>query len=76
MEGFDKCYAIADEDMERDTEDKTSAVHFMRFEFTPEMVEAAKGGVDINMGADHENLTVAQSPIPRNVRDSLVADFD
>lgn len=76
VEGFDKCYAIADEDMERDTEDKTSAVHFMRFEFTPEMIEAAKGGSDINMGVDHENLTVAQTPIPRNVRDSLVADFD
>lgn len=76
VEGFDKCYAIADEDMERDTEEKTSAVHFMRFEFSPEMVEAAKGGADINMGADHENLTVSQSPIPRNVRNSLVADFD
>ncbi|MEJ2143157.1 MAG: DUF3501 family protein [Gammaproteobacteria bacterium] len=76
VEGFDKCYAIADEDMERDTEDKTSAVHFMRFEFTPAMIEAAKGGVDINMGTDHENLTIAQTPIPRNVRDSLVADFD
>lgn len=76
MEGFDKCYAIADEDMERDTEDKTSAVHFMRFEFTPEMIEAAKGGVDINMGIDHKNLMVAQAPIPSNVRDSLTADFD
>ena len=76
VDGFDKCYAIADEDMERDTEDKTSAVHFMRFELTAEMIEAAKGGADINMGADHENLAVSQAPIPRNVRDSLVADFD
>ena len=73
---FDKCYAIADEDMDRTTEDKTSAVHFMRFEFTPEMIEAAKGGIDINMGIDHDNLSITQSPIPRNVRDSLVADFD
>lgn len=76
VEGFEKSYAIADEDMERDTEDKTSAVHFMRFEFTPEMIKAAKAGVDINMGVDHENLTIAQAPIPRNVRDSLVEDFD
>ncbi len=76
VDGFDKCYAIADEDMERDTEDKTSAVHFMRFELTSEMVDAAKGGVDINMGADHDNLMITQAPIPRNVRDSLVADFD
>ena len=76
VDGFDKSYAIADEDMDRTTEDKTSAVHFMRFEFRPEMIEAAKGGVDINMGIDHDNLTIEQSPIPRNVRDSLVADFD
>lgn len=76
VDGFDKCYAIADEDMDRTTEEKTSAVHFMRFEFTAEMTEAAKGGMDINMGIDHKNLTVSQAPIPRNVRDSLVADFD
>jgi hypothetical protein len=76
VEGFDKCYAIADEDMERDTEEKTSAVHFMRFELSPEMIKAAKAGVDINMGADHPNLSVSQVPIPRNVRDSLVEDFD
>lgn len=76
VEGFDKSFAIADEDMERDTEEKTSAVHFMRFEFTPEMVAAAKSGMDINMGIDHANLTISQSPIPRNVRDALVKDFD
>ena len=76
VDGFDKSYAIADEDMDRTTEEKTSAVHFMRFEFSPEMIEAAKAGVDINMGVDHDNLNISQSPIPRNVRDSLVADFD
>jgi len=76
VEGFDKSYAIADEDMDRNTEEKTSAVHFMRFELTAEMIEAAKAGVDINMGIDHENLTISQTPIPRNVRDSLVTDFD
>lgn len=76
IDGFDKSYAIADEDMERETEDKTSSVHFMRFEFTPEMIAAAKDGADINMGIAHENLTISQSPIPRNVRSSLIRDFD
>jgi len=76
VEGFDKCYAIADEDMDRTTEEKTSAVHFMRFELTAEMIEATKVGMDINMGIDHENLTISQNPIARNARDSLVADFD
>ena len=76
VDGFEPVFAIADEDLERENAEKTSSVHFMRFELTSEMIEAAKGGVEINMGADHDNLTVTQAPIPRNVRDSLVADFD
>ena len=76
VEGFDKSYAIADEDMDRETEEKTSSVHFMRFEFTAEMVAAAKDGAEINMGIDHENLSVSQSPIPNNIRSSLIKDFD
>ena len=75
VKGFDKVYAIADEDLERDTEEKTSSVHFLRFELSPEMVKAAKGGADIAMGIDHDNLTVAVDPVAPATRDSLVADL-
>ena len=49
---FEKVYAIADEDLPRETEEKTSAIHFLRFELTPEMVEAAKNGQAIAAGID------------------------
>ncbi len=73
--GHDKVYAIADEDMERETEDKTSAVHFLRFELTPEMVRDVKAGADIAMGIDHPDYTAVVDPVPRAVRDSLAADL-
>lgn len=75
INNMDKVYAIADEDMERDTEEKTSAVHFMRFEFSDEMTRAAKAGQPINMGIDHENMQCAITPISEPGRKSLVADF-
>jgi len=75
VKGFDKVFAIADEDLERDTEEKTSSVHFLRFELMPDMVEAAKGGADIAMGIEHENLSVEVDPVTAATRDSLVADF-
>jgi hypothetical protein len=74
VDGHDKVYAIADEDMDRDTEEKTSSVHFMRFELTPEMVQALKGGAALAMGIDHENLEVNVS-VPDAVRGSLVNDL-
>ncbi|OGI58769.1 MAG: hypothetical protein A2V58_08325, partial [Candidatus Muproteobacteria bacterium RBG_19FT_COMBO_61_10] len=55
--GFDPVWAIADEDMERDNEEKTSAVHFLRFELTPDMIKAAKNGAAIGMGIDHPAYT-------------------
>ena len=75
MDGFDKVFAIADEDMERDTEEKTSAVHFLRFEFDAEMVAAAKQSASIAMGIDHPAYTQSLSPISNESRSSLVADF-
>ncbi|MGD9385308.1 MAG: DUF3501 family protein, partial [Thioalkalispiraceae bacterium] len=75
VDGFDKVYAIADEDLERDTEEKTSSVHFMRFEFSDDMVEAAKQGKEIAMGIEHEAYTQALEPIPAATRESLIADF-
>jgi len=73
--GFDKVYPIANEDLERTTEEKTSSVHFLRFEFAPEMIAAAKQGADIAMGIEHENYYVEMNPVANNIRDALVADF-
>lgn len=74
VEGHDKVYAIADEDMEREDETKTSSVHFMRFEFTPPMIDAAKNDAAINMGVDHENLTTSIT-VSDSTREALVSDF-
>ncbi len=75
VEGFDPVFAIADEDMERDTEEKTSAVHFMRFEFNQEMVAAARQGAAIGAGISHERYTQQLEPLPENMRAALSADF-
>jgi hypothetical protein len=53
VEGHARVYAIADEDLDRETEEKTSAVHFVRFELTPVMCAAVKAGAGVKMGCDH-----------------------
>jgi hypothetical protein len=53
VEGHGRVYAIADEDLDRETEEKTSAVHFVRFELTPVMCSAVKAGAGVKMGCDH-----------------------
>ncbi|MCP5143114.1 MAG: DUF3501 family protein [Gammaproteobacteria bacterium] len=53
IDGFDRVAPIANEDLERTTEEKTSSVHFMRFELSPEMVASVKGGAAVKMGIDH-----------------------
>ena len=73
---FDRVHPIADEDLERDTEEKTSAVHFLRFELPPEQVKALKDGASLVAGIDHENYQVEISPVPANIRESLVNDLD
>jgi hypothetical protein len=75
VEGHDQVFAIADEDLDRDTEEKTSSVHFLRFELTPDMVAAVKSGAAIAMGSDHANLPFSVDPIPANVRAALAADL-
>ena len=72
---LERVYAISDEDLERSTEDKTSSVHFSRFELTPEMIAAAKRGDAIRVGIAHENLT-AELELPAPSRDSLTADLE
>ena len=66
---------IADEDLEREDEEKTSSVHFLRFELSPAMVEAVKQGAPISAGIDHPNYTHRVEPIPQNVRDALAQDL-
>ena len=75
IEGFDPVYPIANEDLERETEEKTSAVHFLRFELSPDMVAAAKAGKAINMGIDHENYNHQVVPVSEQSRASLVNDL-
>lgn len=75
VEGCEKVYAIADEDLERDNETKTSAVHFMRFELDNEMVTAAKSGAAISAGSEHENYQATINPVTSNLRDSLTSDL-
>ena len=74
VDGCDKVYPIANEDLERETEDKTAAVHFLRFELTPPMIAAAKGGAALRAGIDHD-LYRESVAVPQAVRDSLVADL-
>ncbi len=74
--GFDKVRPIADEDLERETEEKTSSVHFLRFELTPAMVKAVKQGAAIGMGIDHDAYTHSVPVLPENVRASLAADLE
>ena len=66
---------ISNEDMDRETEDKTASVHFMRFELTDEMVAKAKAGGVISMGIEHGNYTVVVDELAENVRRSLVGDL-
>lgn len=74
VEGCDKVYPIANEDLDRETEDKTSAVHFLRFELTPQMIDAAKKGAALRAGIDHEHYR-EDVTVPPAVRASLVADL-
>jgi hypothetical protein len=73
--GYERVHAIADEDLERENDEKTSAVHFLRFELAPAMVAAAKGGARISVGVDHPLYRHAVEPIAAEVRDALVADL-
>ena len=75
VEGFDKVFANANEDLERSTEEKTSAVHFMRFELSADMAKAVKENKAISMGIDYEGFEQVLSPIPEVSRASLMNDI-
>jgi hypothetical protein len=73
--GHERVFAIADEDLERENDEKTSSVHFLRFELSPAMVAAAKGGAAVSIGMDHEAYRHAIDPLPQAARDALVRDL-
>ena len=73
---FDRVYGIANEDLERSTEEKTSSVHFMRFEFTDEMIGALKQGAGLSFGVDHQYCMESVDPVSEATRESLLADFN
>ena len=76
VRGHERITPIADEDLERETEEKTSSVHFLRFELTPEMVKALKAGAELDAGVDHPNYAAAVKPIPAALRKALLTDLD
>ncbi len=76
VDGFERIYAIADEDLERSDETKTSAVHFMRFELPAVEIDALKGGASLAAGIDHENYLVEINPVSESIRESLLGDLN
>ena len=74
VEGHARVYAIADEDLERDNEEKTSAVHFLRFEFTPVMKQAIQAGAGVKIGCDHTNYPAHMGIAPETLA-SLAGDL-
>ena len=73
---MERVFAIADEDLERENAEKTSAVHFLRFELSPTMLEAAKSGASLSVGVDHPNYRHSIAPLPAAVRDALLLDLE
>jgi hypothetical protein len=73
---LDRIEPIADEDLDRADEEKTSAVHFLRFELSAEQVRALKDGAPLAAGIDHENYQVEINPVDDNIRQSLLEDLD
>jgi hypothetical protein len=75
VEGQAKVHAIADEDLERENEAKTSSVHFLRFELSAPMKRALREGRALGAGVDHPNYTYAIERVPEGVRQSLINDL-
>ena len=75
VQGFEPVFAIADEDLSRESETKTSAVHFLRFEFAAAMIAGLKGGAAFAAGVDLPNYRHSVEPLPETLRRVLVEDF-
>jgi hypothetical protein len=74
VEGCERVFAIADEDLERETDEKTSSVHFLRFELSPAMRERLRQGAKVEVGVDHPQYRAAAELAPE-VRSALAADL-
>jgi hypothetical protein len=74
VDGYDKVHAIADEDLERENEEKTSSVHFLRFEFNAKQRDAIRAGAVVKLGCDHTNYP-AHVTIPPDTLASLAGDL-
>jgi hypothetical protein len=72
---LDRVFAIADEDLERENEEKTSAVHFLRFELSAAMIAALRGDTELGIGIDHERYRYAIHPVSAATKRSLLGDF-
>src|SRR5215831_20602996 len=75
VEARPRVYAIADEDLERENDEKTSAVHFVRFELKPDMIAAIKAEASIAMGVDHPQYSATLRAVPEETRRALLADL-
>jgi len=75
VDGQPRVHAIADEDLERENDEKTSAVHFLRFELTPAMIAALKSGTGLAIGVDHPEYAATLQPVPDATRKALLADL-
>jgi len=75
VDGQPRVHAIADEDLERENDEKTSAVHFLRFELTPAMIAALKSGAGLAIGVDHPEYATTLQPVPDATRSALLADL-
>lgn len=75
VEGHERVFAIADEDLERENEEKTSSVHFLRFELTQPMIAALKDGAGLAVGIDHDQYRYSVDAVSEPIRRALIADF-
>ena len=76
VEGCERIHAIADEDLERTTEEKTSSVHFMRYKLDPSMIAAVKRGAAISAGIEHDAYPIEEFQLDQAIRDSLANDLE
>ena len=76
LNGCERAWATADEDLDRENDAKASAVHFLRFELTPAMKERLKQGAALAGGVDHPDYVAEVPAAPENLRQSLVADLN
>jgi len=75
IEGHPRVYAIADEDLERENEEKTSSVHFLRFELTEPTIAALRAGAALSMGVDHPQYSHTLRAVPEPTRRALLSDL-